>query len=316
MTISELATDVSEAFSRRGRRMKLTSRFVQLVMLVTAACVGAIAQFSEFDTQGPSAWQIAGIASAIIVALGAAFSAITDEDASAELALARNALDAARDAQEKYEDLGRLSSELDKAIELHRVVILMRGVIEQSTRQPSVTENDLINAMLIACERSIPIAMGMAQADRWTFCIYKAEDSEAESTVLTCISHARAIKCDVTSARKWAAGTGLVGSAYSNCSEVIVEDLQDPSLKAVFGSSANEQKQGDASLYRAMAAVPILVAGETRPWGVVTATNDRPGHFSPESGIGIDASETVRAVAAMIELAVACFPRSQPVAGR
>jgi hypothetical protein len=253
------------------------------------------------------------MASALIVALGATFIAITDEDASIELALARNALDVARDTQERYEDLSRIVFELDKAIELHRVAILARGVIEQSTRQPSVTETGLIAAMLEACERSIPIAMGMAQADRWTFCVYKAEEGAAGEVVLSCIAHARAIKCDVASARKWTAGTGLVGAAYANRSEAIVEDLQVPSLKAVFGTAANTQKPDDVNLYRAMVAVPVMVAGMERPWGVVTATNDRPGHFSPEPDVGIDPSETVRTMAMMIELAVACFPKFLPV---
>lgn len=311
--LDKLANEVAAAFLKRASRMRATSRFIQLVMLVGAACVGAVAQFTEFDATGPSAWQIAGITSALIVAMGAGFIAITDEDASTELALARNALDAARDAQERFEDLGKIIFELDKAIELHRVAILTRGVIEQSTRQPGVTESDLISAMLEACERSIPIAMGMAQADRWTFCVYKADDEVSGEVMLSCIAHARAIKCDVSSARRWPAGTGLVGSAYSNRSEAVVEDLQVPSLKAVFGTAANVQKPDDSNLYRAMVAVPVLVAGMERPWGVVTATNDRPGHFSPEPDLGIDPSETVRTMAMMIELAVACFPRFLPV---
>jgi len=305
--IKALSDKVSAAFLARARRMKLASRLVQLVMLIGAAAVAGVAQFAEFSPQGPSGWQITGIAASLIVGLGAIFSGIVDEDASKELALAQNALEEARNAQDQYQDLNRINAELEKAIELYQVMLLARGVLEQSTQIPATTEVRLVSTILEACERSLPIAMGFAQSDRWTICIYKAVGTVPGPITLECIAHYRAIKCDLTNARKWAAGTGIAGSAYANRDEIIIDDLQVPSLQSVFGTAANVQKPDDPTLYRSMAAVPIMVTGSAEPWGVVTATNDRPGHFSPISGMGIDASEGVRALSSMVALAVACF---------
>ena len=307
MDIRKISGQVTAAFLKRARRLKAASRFVQLILLVVGAAVAAIAQFAEFSPQGPTTWQIVGIAASVVVALGAFFSGIVDDDASQELALAHRAVEEARNLQEQYQDLTRVEADFEKSIELYQVMQIARGVLEQSTQQPATTEDNLVITTLTACERSLRIAMGFAQADRWTICIYKAIPQPSGPVMLECLAHHRAIKCDLTNARKWVAGTGIAGSAYANRDEVIIDDLQIPGLQAVFGTAANSSKQDDSTLYRSMAAVPVMVTGMADPWGVVTATNDRPGHFSPNAGMGIEASEAVRALSAMVALAVACF---------
>lgn len=179
----------------------------------------------------------------------------------------------------------------------------------------SMTEEKLISTVLEACERSLPIAMGFSQSDRWTICIYKAKLQSAGPTILECIAHHRAIKCNLTSARKWESGTGIAGSAFANRNEIIIDDLQIPSLQAVFGTAANVAKPDDPTLYRSMVAVPVMVNGINEPWGVVTATNDRVDHFSLNRSLAIEASEAVRALSAMIALAVACFRQPARVIG-
>ena len=315
MNIKKISGEVTDAFLKRARRLKAASRFVRLVLLVVAAAVAAIAPFFDFPPDGPTTWQIIGIAAAVAVALGAFFTAIVEEDASHELGLAHRAVEDARNLQEQYQDLSRVESEFEKSIELYQLMQIARGVLEQSTQQPASTEDNLVATILTACERSLPIAMGFAQADRWTICIYKAIPQPTGPVMLECLAHHRAIKCAVGNARKWAAGTGIAGSAFANLDEVIIDDLQIPSLQAVFGTAANSPKQDDAELYRSMAAVPVMVAGMSGPWGVVTATNDRPGHFSLKSGMGIEASEAVRALSAMIALAVACFRQPPRIPG-
>jgi len=305
--VKELSEQVTSKFIEQARRVKRASRVVKSVLLIVGAALASVAQFAEFDKAGPTAWQIVGIAASVIVCIGALYSAFVEEDAAEQLVLARNALEVAREQQDQYQDLDRIDAEFEKAIELYQVLFLARGVIEQGTQLPSMTELHLVKIILEACKRSLPIAMGFAQADRWTVCIYKAQQDLAGSTTLECVAHKRAIECELKNARKWSPGTGIVGGAFSNKSEVIIDDLQVPSLQGIFGTAANVAKPSDSSLYRSMAAVPVMVAGQSQPWGVVTATNDRPGHFYAEAGTGIDAAEAVRALAGMIALAVACF---------
>lgn len=307
MDVKELSEQVSSKFLEQAKRVKRASRIVKSVLLIVGAALASVAQFAEFDKNGPTAWQIVGIAASVIVCIGALYSAFVDEDSAEQLALARKALEVAREQQEEYQDLDRIDAEFEKAIELYQVMMLARGVIEQGTRLPSMTELHLVRIILEACKRSLPIAMGFAQTDRWTVCVYKAQPDATGATTLECVAHKRAIECELKNARKWAAGTGIVGVSFSNESELIIDDLLVPSLQGIFGTAANVAKPDDTSLYRSMAAVPVMVAGQSQPWGVVTATNDRPGHFYVEPGTGIDAAEAVRALSGMIALAVACF---------
>lgn len=115
MDIRSLSAKVSSSFVSHGKRLKGASRFVRLVLLVCGAAIAGIAQFAEFSPQGPTAWQIAGIAASVAVAIGALFATVIDEDVSEQLSLAHEALSEARDLQEKYQDLSQIENEFEKA---------------------------------------------------------------------------------------------------------------------------------------------------------------------------------------------------------
>jgi len=64
-------------------------------------------------------------------------------------------------------------------------------------------------------------------------------------------------------------------------------------------------KPEDADRYKSIAAVPVLLAPNQEPWGVVVGTSDRPNHFSvgPDRP-GVQTVEAVRALAGMVGLTV------------
>ncbi len=304
--IRDLSNSLSAAFARRASKLKKASRYIRMVLLVGGAALASIAQFATFGPTGPNAWQLVGIFASVGVFIGALFSAVIDEDASEELALAHKAVEDARYLRDEYQALDKIDDEFTKAVELLQVMNLCRGVIERAAGNTSIGAKELVAAMLRACERPAPIAAGFAQHHQWTICIYQAEmDALTGKVMLVCIAHHRAIKCDLTNARQWEAGTGIAGSAYANRDEIVIPDLQTTGLRAVFGTSANQIKPDDVERYRSMVAVPIMVDGSLLPWGVVTATNDQLDHFEPQRRFGIQPVECVRALASMAALAIA-----------
>jgi hypothetical protein len=298
----------------KARWFKRASLFVKIALVAIFSAVAGVAQFAQFPAAGPTAWQIIGITASSVVAIGAVFVVLTDQDASVEMALAAKALEEARAARTEYEVIDELEADRERLIELFQSVNLMRGVIEQATHLTTIDEDGLVKSVLTACQRSLAIAMDFSQSDQWTIAVYKAipDPDEVGKTVLKCTAHKRAIECDIANARLWKEGTGIMGVAFSSGDEIVVPDLQADGTRAVFSTSANETRGYDNQRYRSMVAVPILVVGLQKPWGVVTATSDRVGHFKPDAQDGLRNDEGARALAAMIALAVAVQRNSLP----
>jgi hypothetical protein len=119
----------------------------------------------------------------------------------------------------------------------------------------------------------------------------------------------RSIDCEIDAARVWPEGVGAGGVALSRGQEVLVPDLQAPELGTLH-QIGDLRREHDAMRYRSIAAVPILVAREKLPWGVVVATSDRAGHFGIDQGTGVRTAEASRALAGMVALGVAMRRRT------
>lgn len=301
------------ATSARGlaKRSRRASLFVKVALLGLGSTVVAIAQFSDFGKDGPSSAQIAGIIAAIVVAAGAVFVVLTEEDAGSQLALAHDAIEKARDVEAAYESVGELYAEMDRLIYLYQAQSLMRGALE-AIAVSSHSEESAARSVMQSAQRLLPIVLAFAQADQWTVGVYQAIPSdELGKADLKCIAHKRAIECDAKEARVWKEGTGIAGVAYANATEIVVPDLQSEGMRSVFGTAANESRAYDQERYRSMVSIPIKVQGLKRPWGVVNATNDKAGHFSAAASDGVRPDEGARALANMVALAVAIV-RSRP----
>jgi hypothetical protein len=305
--LNKLAGNVSTAVRETAGRFRRTSLFVKIALLAIASAVVAIAQFSEFDlATGPSKSEIAGIIAALVVAIGAIFVIITEEDAPRQLAIAQDAIEAARAAEARYDAVGELDEHIERLIALYNAQNVMRGVIEQQAAAGSLAEDRVVMGMMRAARRLLPIAMRFAQNDQWTIGIYKAvPSSEAAKFDLKCLAHHRAIECDPSEARVWREGTGIAGVCFTNGGDIIIPDLHAEGMRSVFGTAANEPRPYDSDRYRSMVAFPVKVQGLGRPWGVVTATSDRVGHFSAAEMRGLKPEEGARALSNMVALAVA-----------
>jgi len=293
------------------------SLFVKVAMVAIGSMIVAIAQFMIGPADsGWSTWQVIGIATALIVGVGAIFVVITERDASDDLAAAREALTKAQRAEREFESYVELEEAIDQLIELYQAAGVMRGAIETVAAKGINNEILIASTILAASARSLSIAMDFGQSDRWTICIYIAEkDLESERYVLRCIAHERAIKCDLANARSWPEGTGLAGVCFSNRSEMILPNLQADGVRSIFASGVTDSRPDDAERYRSMVAVPVMVQGLDRPWGVVTATNDQVDHFSYEEAQGIKPDEGARLLAGMLAVGIAVARAHSEVSG-
>lgn len=242
MALNETAAHLTRAIAKRGQKMKRASLFVKIAFVAVFAAVAGICQFMQFPLTGPDTSQVIGIMASLVVAIGSIFVIWTDEDASEALALAAKAIEEARVAQDQWNLLPIIQADLDRLIELFQAMNVMRGLLEQATALPDLTEEKLISSMLDAAGRSLTIAMDFEQSELWTVGIYKAfPDADHPGKIVLCpIAHRRAINCDLSQARKWREGTGIMGVCYSSGDEIIVPDLQADGTRSVFGTSSNE----------------------------------------------------------------------------
>lgn len=280
--------------------------FVKIALLAVASAIVAVAQLAQVPANGSlTTWQIAGIFSSIIVAVGAVFIALTEDDASEELAIASKAIEEARALEDSYEGLEVIFGSLDRTIELFRGTMAMRGAIEALIATGVIDEAAAADSVVKASGRSLAIAMDFAQSDQWTICVYQAIAQPNGRVKLRCAAHKRAIECDIANAREWDEGVGVAGVSFANVGEIIIPDMLADGFQTVFISPMAETREYDDDRYRSIVSVPIAVDGIERPWGVVVCSSDQPGHFSPDGTTGTKTHEGARALAGMIALAIA-----------
>jgi hypothetical protein len=289
-----------KTFQARSKAMFHSSLFIKIVLITVGSLVAAVAQLV---TQ-PKGWDFAGIAGALIAAIGGGALAYTEKDASKELEAARAAIEIGRDLQREAEKINLITSDVKRAFELYTAMKTMREIVEQHASISGSSVQDIIDNFYELASRSLLIAIGFDLEEHWTVCVYRADPVAEGRKELVCIQHERSEKCNIKSARKWPEGIGVAGYAYTNGKSVFVPDLVSPELGSTF-DLGTKAKEYDHVRYRSIGAVPIRVAGATPPWGVVVATSSRPGHFAGKSKPGgVQPEEGVRALAGMVALAI------------
>jgi len=315
--LRRLGKQLGILFTARARKFFAASMFVKLVLVIGASTLAAIAQSIELahSNDGVSAWTVAGLAGAVLVAIGGTFVALTEQDASRALETARKAIEDARVYERQMNafeiDRTRLSKEVRRGLELYNSMDVMRGAIEQCLGLPKSSEASIIQTCLSAASNSLVFAFDFKIEDTWTICIYVAEsNAESGKVFLRCVAHERKIRCEISEARQWQEGVGVAGVSYSMGNEIIIPDLSAPDLGTVFNLKSNTRDH-DAGRYRSMVAVPISVGTDKIPWGIAIVTTDKPNHFSTERSDGVATAEPIRAIAAMSALAVKAFRMSE-----
>lgn len=304
--LSEIKRELVEVRTKHATTVSTASKYVKGVLIVVGALVAGVAQFVTWPANGhPSTAQIAGIGACLAVFVGGLFVLFTEQDAAEAVKVADKAVEAAREAEDRLNDITELANEMERLAETYQLCLTMRGALEQSGVGSVGTIDDSMVALFDIIARPLSIACGFAQSDRWTIGIYKAVNgAEAGKAELRCIAHDRAIKCEIGEARSWPEGVGIAGIAYTNKREIVIPDLREEGVKAVFGPR-DHVRPYDADRYVSMVSVPIIVAGREKPWGVVNATSDQAGHFAASKSPGFKYDEPIRALAAFAALAVA-----------
>lgn len=293
---------ISALFEKRAKRFKIASLLVRIAFVAIATAVATAAQLLQATENEFTKTQVIGLAATFIALGGSLFVIFTEEDASEELSVARRVSEDLRDAIEGLHSLPDFQEGMERYNALYRSAIVMRSALETGViARDSIRK--IIENLTNLTDRILPVALGFAQSDRWTICVYRAEESDSGRDRLTCISHNRAIKCDISKARNWEEGVGVVGIAYANRQEIVVPNMHLAGLGTVFNIAAGARDY-DSDRYRSIAAVPIWVDGRAKPWGVVVATNDRFDHFGLDVDAGPPHVEGARLLSSMAALAV------------
>ncbi len=306
MGIDELKADVRQAKAGHARTVASSSKLVKGTLVVVCAGIAGVAQFWTFmPGKPPEPAQIVGIIATFGVILGGLFVLLTETDAATAIELADKALEEARNAEARFDGVDELFVSMDRLSETYQICLNLRGALEQAGVGSSGSLSDLVATMFGLVARPLSIAIGFQHADRWTIGVYQAHDPSLQGKAeLRCIAQKRAIECKLHEARVWPEGVGIAGIAYSNAREVVIPDLGADGVQSVFGPR-DATRQYDVERYVSMVAVPIMVEGRDKPWGVITATSDRVGHFHGKPEAGFKTDEPIRAVGSFIALAVA-----------
>lgn len=266
-----------------------------------------VAQFGQIQENNGVVnwWNVAGIVAAVLVAAGGIIVLVVDADASKELATAHEAAEQSRQLQDDLAKLDTFVGYAENSIYLSQSYSVMRGSVEQSLADPTLTPESAIEAMLEVSMRQLEAAANFEPGSDWTICIYKAV-VVSTGNELRLIADRRAVACPRSEARSWPLGVGPAGVALANRAEVILDDLMSPALGTTYRLPPNLRRDHDKLRYRAIAAVPILVGKDHHPWGVALGSMNRVGHFASERFQTRSVStDTIRAVAEMCALAVA-----------
>jgi hypothetical protein len=319
--LRDLARQISASLTAFSKKHFAASMFVKVVLVIGGATIAAVAQCIELAHSNDefSAWTMAGLAGAVVVAVGGIFVAITETDISTILEVSGQTIEEARLRERRIElfnaDRARLKKEIDRGLELYNSIDVMRGAIEQSLDVPGVTAKGIIQTSLISARNSLLVAFDFSIEDTWTICVFMAmPQKESDKVILKCIAQARKIECGIEVARQWPEGVGVAGVAYSMGNDITIPDVLAPELGTVFNLGSNVRDY-DNKRYRSMVAVPIRPGDRKIPWGVAVVTTDKAKHFNLHPSDGVSTSEPIRAIAAMAALAVQAVERIEPPPG-
>lgn len=309
-TLKELAGRIGSQFKKQASAQHRASLFVKVALITLGAAAAATGLAVDLATANGewSFWTIGGIAGTVLVAIGGVYVLITERDVSETLDAAREAVEKAREFEEEKNEfetnINLLNKEVRRGLELYNSIDVMRGFIEQSLGLPHVSVAGIIQNFLIGAQSSLHVAFNFEVGETWTVCIYEAQsDRESGKVILRCVAHDRTFQCELTEARIWQEGNGVVGVAYSKANEIVIPDMYAPELGTTFDLGKNARNH-DRQRYHSMIAVPIMVGSNKIPWGVAVATSNQAHHFHDEPVDGVSTSEPIRAIAAMAALAV------------
>ena len=304
MEIKSLRTNLYEIVAGHLRRAAFAARIVKGLMLILGALVAGLAQFMDVKPSGIEGFQILGFVGCTMVFLAGVWSVIYETNTSEELKVAAKTLESAEFFIDSIDSIDFLQEDLDRATNLIVANQLIRAFLDSLCTSSRGTSDDaLVKEILKISARYITLSMGLDGGNEWTLCAYKAIPDPNGKDKLKLVAHDRAIDCDMEEARNWEEGVGVTGICYSMGREVIVPQLQSQGIGSLF-NVGERSRTYDASRHQSIVAIPIQVDKDERPWGVLTASSDRPDHFAPNEP-GLQHVEGARALAGAMALGIA-----------
>jgi hypothetical protein len=258
-----------------------------------------------------------GMVAVVTVLLFGLIQIVSNLRSPDEIEVAQNAAREAEKIQERLQEVLSEYPNIDQMINLYTATRLMRDALEQACSATVPSESEIVGKLLLVAETPILAAAGFGIDDLYTICIYQAVlEDDGVRNQLKLVEHLRKIGCDKASARAWPEGRGVTGVAFSKAAEIVVPDLQSPTAQSIFGTSEPAlHRDYDLDRYASIVSVPIMVEGQPKPWGVVSATNDLIGHFNHEDEPSLKNEEAIRALAQYAALAVAVYRGCARAAG-
>lgn len=179
----------------------------------------------------------------------------------------------AEDEAHAFERLARLYTLSSTLRELTEPILLSGPGLEDARR-------DRIGAMLDLLVENKLAYFAIAD-DRWNFAVY-LPNAEGQ---LECVVCRRPNRNDEQRPhRTWTPGDGHVGRAFQWGQEIVIPDASETVTASLLRGV--QTREEDNTVYRSVAALPILADGQAL--GVLVATSDRSGRFVPRAEEWLD----------------------------
>lgn len=317
--LDAIGREVSADQTALSKRLVSGSRVLKIIFNIVGAAMAALGSLALDEWNWPlSPAALLVIVGTISVAVGAIYDLMTTEPPIEALDKARKAVDLAKQSNSKnaeaYRELASLTEISSKLTSLYFSAMSCRGYIEQFSDAGHKGIESSIQQMLDSCAFDLRVALGMTSGDYWTVCVYRSEVGK-EGRELRCIADDRAVKCELSNARRWPEGVGVGGVCLSRSEEVTIPDIYDPSVSSAFTAPEGMRSPHDQERYRSMSAVPIKIGNQPRPWGVVLATSSKPRHFDTLQDDEVDVQEGLRMIASFCALLISVHDRVIPKGG-
>ncbi|MEQ8965411.1 MAG: GAF domain-containing protein [Azospirillaceae bacterium] len=123
--------------------------------------------------------------------------------------------------------------------------------------------------------------LGIEPDELWSFALYLPEDA---SDALVSIWRRKADGHPGSDrGRPWPIGIGHVGITFRSGATTIIADMGEDGVPESIRNPPGQGEPYDATVYRSLAAFPVMFDDDPRPKGVLAVTSDRPGRLTEQS---------------------------------
>ena len=159
-------------------------------------------------------------------------------------------------------------------------------ILEYKLAENKVTNLEDLRSMIDALSSTLYIdgefIFGLGSSELWNFAVYLYSEDNRNLVPVWREKSRNHPSTDM--GRIWNPGEGHVGKAFVDQKSIITEDAREDGVSEFSATPPGKNKAYDQSAYVSFAAIPIgpILIKDTRPYGVIVGTSDRPGRFDVE----------------------------------